>query len=161
MKNSFIFSLLILFSIQSVSAESNIKTMTVYEGGAARTIEYDNTYPQCLTYSSFIVNTSSYYKTAYRGNYSLKKADENTSNSALRSIQTIVDEGLPLPFSYQSLMKEADLIKTQIFNKKEISPNFMNIHKECSEKLSKNPLMNNSNYGKAIDYSKGEHKAPK
>lgn len=36
----------------------------------------------------------------------------------------------------------------------------MDIHKECSESLSKNPLMNNSNYDKAIDYSKGEDKIP-
>lgn len=160
MRNLLLLFPITLFSFQPIFAQSNIGTMTVYENGTSKTVQYDNTYPQCFTYSVFITRTISHYKSAYLVRMSLKKADENVSRTALNSIQTVIDKDLPLPFSYQSLMKEASLIKSQIFSKKEVSERFMDIHKECSESLSKNPLMNNSNYDKAIDYSKGEDKIP-
>lgn len=50
MRNLLLLFPITLFSFQPIFAQSNIGTMTVYENGTSKTVQYDNTYPQCFTY---------------------------------------------------------------------------------------------------------------
>ena len=154
-----------LYLISQFTYAQELAKMTVYENGQAKTIYYDNTYPQCVSFKFFVGNTMSQYKGAYIGNQSLKKADENVSRNALSTVDTVLNKNLPLPYSPASLMKDAAAIKKIIFSGQEVDREayISKAYDSCVNTLVKNGYSDNSNsnYDQKVNYSKGEDKIKK
>ncbi|MHA3055525.1 hypothetical protein E0H77_09565 [Acinetobacter sp. ANC 4633] len=151
--------------VSQFAFSKELAKMIVYENGQTKTVYYDNTYPQCVSFKFFIGNTISNYKGAYVGNQSLKKADENVSDNALDIINIVMKKNLPLPYSYSDLLKDAGDIKRIIFSKQEIKHEeyISNAYKKCVKVLIKNGYIGNSNnnYDQEVDYSKGQDRVEK
>lgn len=154
--------LILLGMISQIAYSQELAKMTVYENGKAKTIYYDNSYPQCVSFKFFVGNTMSQYKGAYTGNQSLKKTDENVSRNALSTIDTVLKKNLPLPYSPASLMKDAAAIKKTIFSGQDVDREtyISRAYDSCVNSLIKNGYSGNSNnnYDQIVDYSKGEDK---
>lgn len=158
MKKIIIPILLTLLPCHNLYAQSNEKKFSGYELGKLHVQKYDNY--QCRLLRNFVQNTSSSYEMAYKGQKTLKSADDYASYDALSTIKSISEKGLPSPFSYQYLTEQASIVRGRVFNNeiKDKTIYLDGVYEKCVKALNSMGYGNNDNYDRVIDYSKGEDK---
>ena len=111
---------------------------------------------QCQTLRGFVSFTQSVYNFAYTGEYSLQEADEKVSTFAMEAMARDGAYSLSSMASYQDLIAMARQIRTQIFNGKLPTSKWRDqqiiIQNRCIEMVRSDPTIDNSSYGRAIDY---------
>lgn len=111
---------------------------------------------QCQTLRGFISFTQNAYNFAYTGQYSLQAADEKVSAYAMESIAMDGAYSLSSMASYQDLIAMARQIRTQIFDGTLPTSKWRDqqiiIQNRCIEMVRSDPTIDNSSYGRAIDY---------
>lgn len=111
---------------------------------------------QCQTLRGFVSFTQNVYNFAYTGQYSLQKADEKVSTYAMEAMARDGAYSLSSMASYQDLIAMARQIRTQIFNGKLPTSKWRDqqiiIQNRCIEMVRSDPTIDNSSYGRAIDY---------
>ncbi|MDQ9827129.1 hypothetical protein RFZ44_28105, partial [Acinetobacter sp. 163] len=154
----FFLALIALNCVMVVKAEEKFDLAKGYERGKAYYAKYDN--PQCRGLRVFLQNTGSSYRMAYKGQKSLKSADDFTRYEAIETIRKITEQGLPLPFNMTDLIQQSSIVREKIFrNQYENSDQYLDsIYQKCITALNKSAYSNNDNYERVLDYSKGEDK---
>lgn len=111
---------------------------------------------QCQTLRGFVSSAQNVYNFAYTGQYSLQAADEKVSAYAMESIARDDAYSLSSMASYQDLIAMARQIRTQIFNGKLPTSKWRDqqiiIQNRCIAMVRSDPTIDNSSYGRAIDY---------
>ena len=111
---------------------------------------------QCQTLRGFVSFTQSVYNFAYTGDYSIQDADETVSTFAMEAMARNGAYSLSSMASYQDLIAMARQIRTQIFNGKLPTSKWRDqqiiIQNRCIEMVRSDPTIDNSSYGRAIDY---------
>lgn len=111
---------------------------------------------QCRTLRGFVSLTQNVYNFAYTGEYSLQEADEKVSTFAMEAMARDGAYSLSSMASYQDLIAMARQIRTQIFNGKLPTSKWRDqqiiIQNRCIEMVRSDPTIDNSSYGRAIDY---------
>ena len=117
---------------------------------------------QCQTLRGFVSFTQGVYNFAYTGQYSLQEADEKVSTYAMEAIARDGAYSLSSMASYQDLIVMARQIRTQIFNGKLPTSKWRDqqiiIQNRCIEMVRSDPTIDNSSYGRAIDYRRLRNK---
>lgn len=117
---------------------------------------------QCQTLRGFVSFTQSVYNFAYTGEYSLQEADEKVSTFAIEAMARNGAYSLSSMASYQDLIAMARQIRTQIFNGKLPTSKWRDqqiiIQNRCIEMVRSDPTIDNSSYGRAIDYRRLRNK---
>ncbi|WP_151801168.1 hypothetical protein [Acinetobacter bereziniae] len=154
----FFLLLIALNCVMVVKAEEKFDLAKGYEAGKAYYAKYDN--PQCRGLRVFLQNTGSSYRMAYKGQKSLKSADDFTRYESIETIRKITEQGLPLPFNMADLIQQSSIVREKIFkNQYENSDQYLDsIYHKCITALNKSAYSNNDNYERVLDYSKGEDK---
>ena len=142
----------------TANAETTTNQSKGFENGRLHVEKYNN--PQCRALRNYLQNTSSIYQSAYKGQVSLKAADNSAKRNAIATIQRITDQGLPVPFTAIFLLQQSATIQTKIFNSQysNLEKNLDEIYNKCVSALANSAYSNADNYDRAIDYSKGEDK---
>jgi hypothetical protein len=145
----------------TANAETTTDVSKYQEAGKLHVAKYDNY--QCRGLRDFLQNTGSVYRMAYKGQKSLKSADEFSRNEAIDTIIRINKQELPLPFNASFLLEEGAKIRNKIFNDQyNDSQKYLDdAYSKCVSVLSKSAYSNSDNYDRKIDYSKGEDKIPR
>ena len=111
---------------------------------------------QCQTLRGFVSSAQIVYNFDYTGQYSLQEEDEKISTFAMEAIARDDAYSLSSMTSYQGLIAMARKIRTQIFNGKLPTSKWRDqqiiIQNRCIEMVRSDPTIDNSSYGRAIDY---------